>query len=131
MADPSDGAAGIPLAEMIQTLRRELSASMAAARNEQLRFRVDDVDLELQVTVTREGEGGGRVRFWVIELDGGAKVSRSDVHTFRLTLKPVTSNGAPEAVVGPIRRRAPRPAPRSTPPAPRRPVARNAAKRRR
>lgn len=122
----ADAAAGIPLAEMIQTLRRELSASMATARSEELRFRVEDVQLELQVTVSREGEGGGKVRFLVIEFDAGGKVSRTDVHTFRLTLKPVTASGAAEALVGPARRRRRRPRPTAPsapagPPAPRAP----------
>lgn len=88
----------IPLSEMLQTLRQELSDSMQIAAGSDLRFAVDAVELQLQVTVAREGSAGGKVKFWVVEAEGGGKLSRADVHTFKLTLKPMRSDGRPVAV---------------------------------
>lgn len=83
----------IPLFEMLQTLRAELGASMNVAKDERVRFHVEEVELELRVCVSKEGGRNGQVKFWVLE--GGAKASHSqqDTHVFKLKLKPITADG--------------------------------------
>lgn len=93
--DPRDG--GIPLAQMIQELRQELQRSEHASAHEGIRFKVEGVELELQVAVSRDAEGEGGIRFWVVNLGGRYKQGREDVHTVKLKLLPVS--GSQQGVV--------------------------------
>lgn len=90
MADDSKSRleGGIPLSEMIQQLRRELQESNAAAEKENLRFKVEGVELELKVAVSRETAGDAGIRFWVVNLGVKHKEAGQDVHTFKLKLTP-------------------------------------------
>jgi hypothetical protein len=97
--DEAPGAGGIPLAQMIQELRRELQASERASAHEGLRFKVEGVELELQVGVSREAEGEGGIKFWVVNLGGRYKQGREDVHTFKLKLLPVSGSPQGELLV--------------------------------
>lgn len=81
----------IPLFEMVETLRREMAASMNAAARESLRFKVEEVELELRVQVRREHGAAGKLGFWVVSAGGETKQVREDVHVFKLKLKPETT----------------------------------------
>lgn len=90
----------IPLASMIQALRRELQASEGTAEKEGLRFKVEGVELELQVAVSREAGGQGGIKFWVVNLEGKYAQTRQDVHTFKLKLLPVSGPQRGDVLVG-------------------------------
>lgn len=92
----------IPLSEMIATLRQELSVAMENDPDSPLRFELESVDLELTVRLDRSQEANGKVGFWVVEGGGKASSATSDLHVFKLKLKPVVQNhpGHP-ARVGP------------------------------
>ncbi|MGW7791150.1 trypco2 family protein [Streptomyces tricolor] len=62
--------ADIELADLFASLRSEIEAARAQAKDEDARFRIESVDLELHVAVekTKQAEGGGK--FWV--LSGGS-----------------------------------------------------------
>ena len=47
----------VPLAELVDAVRRELEAAHALARDEPLQFEVGDVELDLEVTTSRTREG--------------------------------------------------------------------------
>ncbi len=88
----------IPLSEMIHTLRRELQVSMAVSEDEDLRFEVPEVEVELKIAIARSRKLGGKVAFWVVEAGAGAEKSAAQVHTFRLRLRPVSRGRAPVQV---------------------------------
>jgi Trypsin-co-occurring domain 2 len=85
MSDP----APIPLASAIRALRAELQAAVRAGENEELRFALGPVELELQVEAACEGTLESGIKFWLVSV--GAKGSRSSgaTHTMRLSLTPV------------------------------------------
>jgi Trypsin-co-occurring domain 2 len=85
--------AEIPLASMIQALRRELLRAEAGGKNEDLQFTVGDIELELQVGVTTEGEAKTEIKFWVLSLGATGSVAKERVQTVRLRLTPATSKG--------------------------------------
>lgn len=89
-----DTALSIPLSEMIRTLRSELQQSMKEAENAPLQFKLESVELELKVRLTKETEGKGGLQFWVISAGGKHKVEQQDIHTFKLKLQP-TLAGSP------------------------------------
>lgn len=76
----------IGLEELIEKVRQEL-LSTERKSGEVPFLSVDEVSLELQVTIQKEGEAG--IKIHVIQL--GGKVSRDDVQTIKVTLTPLLS----------------------------------------
>jgi hypothetical protein len=79
----------IGLRETLNALRVELSESILASVGEQVRFEVGEIELEFQVTVEKTSEGKGGIKFWVMELGGGAAEKNATVHRVKIPLKPV------------------------------------------
>ena len=75
----------IGLAELIEEVKRELLSQGPDAADAAPFFSVDEVALELQVTVRKEGKAGLNIH--VIEV--GGDVGRDDVQTIKVTLSPL------------------------------------------
>ncbi|MCB9759504.1 MAG: hypothetical protein H6739_06660 [Alphaproteobacteria bacterium] len=86
----------IKLEDVVDQLRLELKLlqKKAAEDQEELRFLINEVEIELQVVVTKTvvGEAGVKVGFWTV-VEAGAKASggweKANTQTLRLKLKPV------------------------------------------
>lgn len=78
----------IPLSEMIQTLRDELTVALRAGEGANILFDVEQVDLELQVKVGKSTQADGKLNIWVVGVGGAAGKTGESVHTFKLRLKP-------------------------------------------
>ena len=85
----------IGLRDAITALRVELSDSIRAAAEEQLRFQVGEITLEFQLEVERVAEGSGGIRFWVVEMGAKASKASSLTHTVTVSLNAVTKSGKP------------------------------------
>jgi hypothetical protein len=81
------------LADMIVKLRKDLRQAQEQAANENLRFQVEEIELEVQVVTAIEGEGKIGVNFWVYTAEAGGGLRREDAHTLRLKLKPLVDGG--------------------------------------
>ncbi len=82
----------IGLAELIQQVKQELLTTYPNSENSTPILSIDSVELELQVTVKREGKGGVKInvlQFGGGELSGGA--SRDDVQKVKVKLSPLLS----------------------------------------
>lgn len=77
----------IGLAELIANVKAELLSTEGTGDGVPPLFSVDEVILELQVTVHREGKAG--VRVWVVEAGGG--LARDAVQKVSVTLTPLLS----------------------------------------
>ncbi|HRY19429.1 MAG TPA: hypothetical protein P5149_13640 [Candidatus Competibacteraceae bacterium] len=55
----------IPLSEMLGQLREELLTARAKSEDSDLKFQIEDIEIELQIVTTKGGKGGGGVKFWV------------------------------------------------------------------
>jgi hypothetical protein len=95
MADKTDQ---LELAQMIQSLRAELTKAQKAGTEEEIRFTVEDVELELEIIAKEAIEGGIAAKFYV--LTSQYKASKDDAVTqkIKLRLKPADSSGNPIAV---------------------------------
>ena len=87
---------GIGLTELLNQVKQELVAASTLATVKQSAdgaiqptdiplFTYGNVELELQVTVKKEGGGG--IKLYVVDLKGGA--SRDDVQKIKVTLEPL------------------------------------------
>jgi NTP-dependent ternary system trypsin peptidase co-occuring protein len=86
----------VGLADALAVVREELGAAQDAARAEQLRFRVTEVEMEFAVELRSEGGGDGKVTLGVLTLGGAAKASRGDVHRLKVKMEvtdAATGNG--------------------------------------
>ena len=82
----------IGLAEFIQQVKQELLTTYPDSQNDTPLLSIDSVELELQVTVKKEGRGGIKIN--VLPFGGGdvsGKVSRDDVQKVTLKLSPLVS----------------------------------------
>jgi hypothetical protein len=77
----------IGLAELIEQVKRELLAPSSEGETDIPLLSVDEVELELQVTVKKEAKGG--IKIYVLELGGGG--SRDDVQKVKVKLSPIVS----------------------------------------
>jgi len=88
------GVGGLELASVVRQLRAELNEAMDDSEGERLRFELGPVELSLMVTVGREAKPGAKIRFWVIEAGGDAKISREAVQEIKLVLTPLDMKAA-------------------------------------
>ncbi|MGH3008533.1 MAG: trypco2 family protein [Gaiellaceae bacterium] len=82
------------LTDAIRQLRSQLTESMEHGEDEKLRFVLGDIDLELQVIVSKEGKGEAGIKFWLVSVGGTATASTGTTHTVRLRLTPEMKDGA-------------------------------------
>ncbi len=90
----------IPLSDLLVELRKELLDAQNKAEQAQLRFKVEDIDLELKVGATSSGTVGGGVKFWVYNAEAKGTISTEAVQTIRLKLSPVSADGGDTLVSG-------------------------------
>lgn len=76
----------IGIAEAIEQLRRELGEAQDKGANQQLRFQVAEVEIELLVELRKEGGPEAKATFGVVSLGASGKVSRANSHRLKLKL---------------------------------------------
>ena len=89
----SQNAPTIPLGRAITDLRAELLEALREGAGKELRFRLKPIELELSGGITGSLDGRGGVKFWVLELGGGAKLENATTHKLKLVLEPLGSEG--------------------------------------
>jgi Tfp pilus assembly PilM family ATPase len=86
----------IGLPETIEALRAELREAIRQGQDEAIQFPVAEVQLEFQVSVSREGSTDGKLKVWVVELSAAGAYTRESLHKITLTLDPpVDASGHP------------------------------------
>ena len=75
----------IPLSEILAQLRKELVQAQWEGEDSNLKFLIEDIEIELQIATTKGADGGGGVQFWVY--NANAKVSAAEANTQKLKLK--------------------------------------------
>jgi Trypsin-co-occurring domain 2 len=86
--DTADGGwVGLP--DAIESLRRDLTAAWWDGRNSRVKFRVEPVELTVQVGVTRTGKGSAGVKWHILTLGGERSKETATTQTLKLQLTPV------------------------------------------
>lgn len=89
----------IQLTEAISELRRQITAAMAEAEGQDLRFRLGGVELEFQVELNRSADAKAGIEVWVVSAGAGGKLSSAETHRVKLSLQPLTDEGG-DVLVG-------------------------------
>jgi hypothetical protein len=89
----ADQQPGIPLADLIEAVRGELETAALKAVDHRLQFEVQDVQLEVEIATTGTKGAEGGIKVWVVNI--GAKGSKSNANTQKVTLSlgPVAPDG--------------------------------------
>jgi len=90
---PDDDKNKLELSTMLSALRAELCASQQEAQGKDIKFSVEDVELEIQLTVANDDVVKGGVKFWVANVGAESKESVQITHKIKLKLKPENPSG--------------------------------------
>ena len=88
----------IGLREMIRQLRHELEQAMVDGDDSALKLRIDSIELELQVVVTRSSELGAGVKFWVVNTKGKFKDDDRKTQLIKLKVTPRNAHAETDGV---------------------------------
>ena len=88
----------IGLSKMLVALRKELWDAQLDAEGKDIKFIVNDVELELQLTVTEKEGAEGGIKFWVLNAKAAAETSSQAVQKIKLKLSPKKASGGPVEV---------------------------------
>jgi hypothetical protein len=99
VANEAEPEGWVELSDAIAALRRDLTRAWWDGQHERVRFRVEPVELTVQVGVTRTGKGQAGVKWHILALGGEKSRATSSAQTLRLRLAPVLygENGKPLA----------------------------------
>ena len=89
----------IPLSEMLAELRKELLEAKWEGQSSDLKFLIEDIEIELQIVTTKGGKGGGGVKFWVYNAEAEVNASQAKTQKLKLRLKPVGRDGRGEVLI--------------------------------
>ena len=78
----------LALSEVIAQLRAELAEAMRVGADEELRFELGPVEVELTVGVEKEAKPGAKAKFWVLELGTETRFESVSTQRIKLTLDP-------------------------------------------
>ena len=89
MAEDAADGGWVGLPEAIESLRADLAEAWWDSRRHRVRFRVEPVELTVQVGVTRTGKGSAGVKWYVLTLGGERSKEVATTQTLKLRLIPV------------------------------------------
>ena len=88
----------LDLADAVEVLRAQLSEAQRRGQGSPLRFVLGEITAEFEVELVRTRNGGGALRFGVVEADARRERSARSTQRVTLTLKPEQRGGGDVAV---------------------------------
>jgi hypothetical protein len=79
---------GVDLADAIEALREALVQAMWDGQKSRVRFRVEPVELTVQVGVTRTGKGAAGVKWHILTMGGERSHQLESLQTLKIRLAP-------------------------------------------
>ena len=77
------------VAEAIENLRTEIQTAIEKGAKKDLRFELEEIELQLQCTLNIEGSAKAGGKLWFVNAEGSGKVARGTLHTLKFKVKPV------------------------------------------
>ena len=92
MGDDATEGSLVGLPEAIESLRADLARAWSEGQRQPVRFRVEPVELTVQVAVTRTVNGTAGVKWYVLAFGAGKSRETVATQTLKLRLTPVLSD---------------------------------------
>lgn len=83
----------LELAEVMKALREEIKLAEWAAQGHDLTFNLNNIEVEFQTVVEKEGGLEGGIKFWVLEGKVSGKYKHAVTQKIKLTLTPEKERG--------------------------------------
>jgi len=87
----------LALSDMLVMLRRELQEAQQKAANENLKFKLEDIEVEVNFILSQEGAGGFKAKVMVFGSELGAevggKITAQTIHKIKLKMRPELNGG--------------------------------------
>lgn len=77
------------LVDVVKALRKDLSKAMEYANGEDIRFNVNEIEIELKAVIEEEKNGEGGFDFKIVKFGGGFKDRNIEAQTIKLKLEPI------------------------------------------
>lgn len=84
--------AELELSDMLVKLREELKTAQEKAKDEDLQFKLEDVEVEVQFTVSKQEMTEGGVKY-VFNVSVGEEKATQTMHKLKLKMTPETAAG--------------------------------------
>ncbi|CAM2064238.1 Trypco2 domain-containing protein [Sulfidibacter corallicola] len=88
MENSSETETAIPLSNMVQALRSELEKAIEKGANQNIRFGIRTIELELKVAVTHDTKAKGGFKFLVVDAGADYNYKKETIQTIKLVLEP-------------------------------------------
>jgi len=95
---------GQELSIVLATLREDLARAQKQGKGQDLHFAIDEIEVELNVVVTKEGTGKAEAKFWVISANLEGKLANVATQKIKLKMKLVGKLGETVEISGDERR---------------------------
>lgn len=77
---------GMGLAEALETLRGELESSARSGREKSMKFRLQDVKLELTLVASNKVAGGGGIKWLLLNAEASGEINEAVTQKLTLTM---------------------------------------------
>ncbi len=96
----------LQLADMLIALRSELQTAQNQAKDQDqdLKFLLEDIEVEVQFTTSKKDTTKGGIKFWVVNAEAGDETASQTVHKVKLKMKPETADGGDVKVTSKAKR---------------------------
>jgi len=78
----------VELYDVIRKVRGDLARAMWEGEDKDLRFRLESVELQLEVAVLKVAKGGAKVKLVVVDADASREKSTTTRHHVKVVLSP-------------------------------------------
>ncbi|MEU8158779.1 trypco2 family protein [Micromonospora parva] len=78
----------VELYDVIRKVRGDLARAMWEGEGKDLRFRLESVELQLEIAVVKVAKGTAKVRLVVVDADAGREKSTTTRHHVKVVLSP-------------------------------------------
>lgn len=94
----------LELSTMLKALRAELFTAQQEGEGSDIKFLVNDVELEVQLGIKKDASVKGGVKFWVYEAEVGGSLSSEKTHRIKMRITPEVAEGKPLKLSHKVRR---------------------------
>lgn len=84
-----------PLSEVVEQLRKELAAAVSKSEDQDIRFKVNEIEIELKTVIEATSSLEGGFNFSVLKFGGGLSDKNAETQTIKLKLEPINTAAKP------------------------------------
>lgn len=84
-----------PLSEVVEQLRNELAQAVTKSEGKDIRFKVNEIEVELKTVIEESATMEGSFNFSVLKFGGGLSDKNAETQTIKLKLEPINTTAEP------------------------------------